>query len=69
MYTTFFTQFIPAVVGPELFRQQLQDTQADISANMICSVSYEAFALLMIKNSYDRWHDIYTKHEGIPPQR
>jgi hypothetical protein len=69
MYTTFFTRFIPAVVGPELFRQRIQDTQEDNEATLLCTVSDEAFALLLIENNRDRWTDIYDKHKGIPPQR
>ena len=69
MYTTFFTRFIQAVVGPELFRQRIQDTQKDNEATLLCTVSDEAFALLLIENNRDRWTDIYDKHKGIPPQR
>ena len=32
-------------------------------------ISDEAFALLLVENSYDRWTDIYTKTGGIPKQR
>lgn len=69
LYRSFFTRFIPAVVGPELFRQRLQDDTKGLSADTICTVSDEAFALLLIENSYDRWQDIYTTNGGMPKQR
>ena len=68
-YKTFFSRFVPAVVGPELFRQRLQDATGDTSADTLCTVSDEAFALLLVENSYDRWTDIYKKTGGIPKQR
>ena len=68
-YTTFFLRFVPAVVGPELFRQRLQDAKGDTSADTVCTISDEAFALLLVENSYDRWMDIYKKTGGIPKQR
>ena len=68
-YNTFFSRFVPAVVGPELFRQRLQDADGVTSADTVCTISDEAFALLLVENSYDRWTDIYTKTGGIPKQR
>ena len=69
IYTTFFTRFVPAVVGPELFRQRLQAANGDTAADTVCTISDEAFALLLVENSYDRWADIYKKTGGIPKQR
>jgi hypothetical protein len=40
-----------------------------VSADSICTVSDEAFALLLIENSYDCWQDIYTTNGGMPKQR
>ena len=68
-YTTFYSRFVPAVVGPELFRQRLKDANGDTSADTVCTISDEAFALLLVENSYDRWTDIYKKTGGIPKQR
>jgi hypothetical protein len=69
LYTVFFTRFIPAVVGPELFRRRLQANNDVISPDELCSISDEAFALLLLENSYDRWQDIYEQTGGIPTQR
>lgn len=69
-YTAFFLRFVPAVVGPEIFRQRLQDANGDTSSSdTVCTISDEAFALLLVENSYDRWTDIYKKTGGIPKQR
>jgi hypothetical protein len=53
-YTTLFARFIPAIVGPELFQQCLQEKDEDISPYaVICTISDEVFALLLLENSYD----------------
>ena len=68
-YRDFFSRFIPSIVGPELFRQRIQDNDENVSADTICTTSDEAFALLLIENSFDRWVDIFEKRNGIPTQR
>ena len=35
----------------------------------MCSISDEAFALLLIENSYDRWMDIFKTHGGNAGRR
>jgi hypothetical protein len=38
--------------------------------NFLSTVSDEAFALLLLENSYDRWFDLYTSNpEGVMQQR
>jgi hypothetical protein len=64
-YTLFYTKFVPAVVGPELFRQRIKDT----TTTDLCTASDEAFALLLLENSYARWENIYDNNGGIPSQR
>ena len=64
-YNLFYTRFVPAVVGPELFRQRIRDSTAvDLS-----TASGEVFTLIWLENSYARWVNIYEKHGGIPSQR
>lgn len=65
VYEVFYTRFVPAVVGPDLFRQRIQDNKAKDP----CTASDEAFALLLLENNYDRWLDIFDKNEGLPSQR
>ena len=64
-YNLFYTKFVPAIVGPELFRQRIKD----LSEHDLCTASDEAFTLLLIENSYARWVSIYDKSGGIPSQR
>ena len=68
-YKIFFTRFVPAVVGPELFQQRLAEKTIDGVPTPLCTVSDEAFALLLLENSYDRWTDLYNKTGEIPLQR
>ena len=64
-YNLFYTKFVPAIVGPELFRQRIKD----LSEHDLCTASDEAFTLLLIENSYARWVSIYELDGGIPSQR
>lgn len=64
-YRVFYKRFVPAIVGPDLYRQRVQDNDKDEP----CTASDEAFALVLLENSYDRWVDIYDKNGCIPMQR
>ena len=68
-YTTFLTYFVRSVVGPEIFRNRLQENEDICPPDAVCTISDEAFALLLLENSYDRWLDIYTTCGGMPKQR
>ena len=69
IYTTFFLLFVPAVVGPEIYRSRLQESEETCPPKALCTTSDEVFALLLLENSYDHWLDIYTRNGGIPKQR
>jgi hypothetical protein len=56
-------------VGPDLFRERLRAKDEVVSPEAICTISDEAFALLLIENSYDHWTDINKKTGGIPKQQ
>ena len=64
-YTLFYKRFVPAVVGPELFRQRVRDS----TAVALSTASDEAFTLLLLENSYARWVSIFDKNGGMPSQR
>ena len=68
-YKTFFTRFVPAVIGPELFHQRLTEKNNDGEPAALCTISDEAFALLLLENSYDRWTDLYNKTGEILHQQ
>ena len=57
------------MVGPDLFRDRLRAKDEVVSPEAICMISDEAFALLLIENSYDRWTDIFEETGGIPRQQ
>jgi hypothetical protein len=42
------------------------DRQVSVATNdkTLCTVSDEAFALLLLENSFDRWQDIYRLRKG-----
>jgi hypothetical protein len=65
-YNLFFSKFVPAIVGPELFRQKINKTPSE---GALCTASNEAFTLLLLENSFAHWVDIYDKTGGIPTQR
>jgi hypothetical protein len=63
-YTMFYTRFVPAIVGPDLFCQHIQDNKEDEPY----TASDGAFTVLLLENSYDHWLDIYDKNVSIPTQ-
>jgi hypothetical protein len=62
MYKVFFDNFLPCVIKKSVF-----DHQVDVATNdrTLCTVSDEAFALLLLENSFDRWQDIYRLQKGV----
>jgi hypothetical protein len=64
LHSGILSKFVPAVVGPDLFWQHLQDNPD----KELCTVSNEVFTLLLLKNSYKCWVDIYNKSRGVPSQ-
>jgi hypothetical protein len=67
MYKVFFDNFLPCVIKKSVF-----DHQVSVAANdrTLCTVSDEAFVLLLLENSFDRWQDIYRLRKGeVTPKR
>ncbi len=67
MYKVFFDNFLPCVIKKSVF-----DRQVSVATNdkTLCTVSDEAFALLLLENSFDRWQDIYRLRKGeVTPKR
>ncbi len=54
-YRQFIMAFLPSVVGKPEFRRRIMWAKND---HMLCTVSDEAYTLLVIENNYDRWMDI-----------
>jgi hypothetical protein len=62
MYEIFFDNFLPCVIKKSGF-----DRQVCVATNdkTLCTVlSDEAFALLLLENSFDCWIDIYRLRKG-----
>jgi hypothetical protein len=61
MYDIFFDNFLPCVIKKSVF-----DRQVCVATNdkTLCTVSDEAFALLLLENSFNRWIDIYRLQKG-----
>jgi hypothetical protein len=67
MYKVFFDNFLPCVIKKSAF-----DHQVSVATNgrTLCTVSDEAFALLLLENSFDRWQDIFRLRKGeVTPKR
>jgi hypothetical protein len=67
MYKVFFDNFLPCVIKKSVFDHQVAVATND---RTLCTVSNEAFALLLLENSFDRWQDIYRLQKGeVTPKR
>jgi hypothetical protein len=61
MYKVFFDNFLPCVIKKSVFKHQVAVATND---RTLCTVSDEAFALLLLENSFDCWQDIYRLWKG-----
>ena len=67
MYKVFFDNFLPCVIKKSVFDHQVAVATND---RTLCTVSDEAFALLLLENSFDRWQNIYRLQNGeVTPKR
>ena len=67
MYNIFYDRFLPCVVKKSVFDHQVSVATND---STLCTVSDEAFALLLLENSWERWVDIYRLQKGkVTPKR
>jgi hypothetical protein len=67
MHDIFIDNLLPCVIKKLVF-----DCQVSVAADdrTLCTVSDEAFALLLLENSFDRWQDIYQLRKGeVAPKR
>jgi hypothetical protein len=55
MYKVFVDNFLPCVIKKSVFKHQVAVATND---RTLCTVSDEAFALLLLENSFDCWQDI-----------
>jgi hypothetical protein len=66
-YTAFFDHFVPCATKKTTWDRRLAKTETNLgssSPKRLCSVSDEAFALLLLENSFERWLDLFSNHKG-----
>ncbi len=65
-YTVFFDHFVPCALKKTEWERRIaiSGTHTESTDNFLSTVSDEAFALLLLENSYDRWFDLYTNNDG-----
>ncbi len=71
-YRTFFDVFLPCATKKTNWERQISRGDPNderIEDMILCTVSDEAFALLLLENSYDRWCDLYFNNKGALLQR
>jgi hypothetical protein len=65
-YKVFFKYFVKCVTRISVWEKNLKTATTD---GELCTVSDEAFALLLLENSWSRWIDIYRKDpEALYPR-
>jgi len=57
-YMVFCKHFLKCVTRKTKFDSNIKTAK---TYNDVCTVSDEAFALLLVENSWDRWYDLYAK--------
>jgi hypothetical protein len=70
--TVFFDHFVPCATKKTTWDRRLAKTKTNNESSkreILCSVSDEAFALLLLENSFERWLDIFSSHKGPVMQR
>jgi len=58
LYKVFFKHFVKCVTKKHVYESKVKKAE---SLHDICSISDEAFALLLLENSWDKWMDQYNK--------
>jgi hypothetical protein len=59
MYKVFFDNFLPCVI-----KKSVHQVAPATNDRTLYTVSNEAFALLLLENSFDCWQDIYQLRKG-----
>jgi hypothetical protein len=61
----FLRRFVKQVVSTYEWNNRILNTMFD--PDKLCTVSDEAFALLVVENNYERWIDMYVQNDLKPP--
>jgi len=69
----FFERFVPCATKKTDWQRRIAVAMTDIDTRTsdlsLCTISDEAFALLLLENSFDRWLDIFRKNKGEVTQQ
>ncbi len=71
-YTAFFDHFVPCATKKTLWDRRIAKAMSNSASKKcqnLCTISDEAFALLLLENSFDRWLDIFLNNKGPVMQR
>ena len=70
-YTVFFERFVPSATMKTSWDRRITTATANgkNQQESLCTINDEAFALLLLENSYDRWLNIFSTNEGAVMQR
>ena len=66
-YAAFFDTFLPCATKKTTWDGHIARAGMEArtkTVTSLCSVSDEAFALLLLENSFDRWFDLHVKRSG-----
>ena len=65
VHTEFVQRFVKLIVGVSIFHNRIKDSRR--SPDHLYTVTDEAFALLLLENSYDCWLDLFRKSGNRKP--
>jgi hypothetical protein len=71
-YSAFFEHFLPCATKNTLWDRCIAKTVSNLISKKderLCTISDEAFALLLLENSYNRWLDLFLNNKGPVMQR
>ena len=67
VYKTVYESFIPCIASYQVYRTELDKRLVNgENDSELYTHSDEAFTLLLLENNFDRWMDIYQRHDGRP---
>jgi hypothetical protein len=71
-YSAFFEHFLPCATKKTLWDRRIAKAVSNPNSKKyesLCTISDEAFALLLLENSYNRWLDLFLNNKGPVMQR
>jgi hypothetical protein len=66
-YSAFFEHFLPCATKKTLWDRRIAKAVSNPNSKKyecLCTISDEAFALLLLENSYNQWLDLFFKQQG-----